>query len=342
LSSAVKGRLTACERLFYHRVEPVGQLHPETSPSASLDPVELIWAAGFFDAEGSTIARRDSSRPGYRRMQISLPQKGDDRPPSALLRFHAAMLGMGRITSRRRDGTYSWVCSSYDECQATVAALWNFLGTVKRKQAAAALCSVRQQYESGSYEARNARKLAPRAFREFDAHDAFPRALVERIWAAGFLDGEGSFGLVRRAKRKRGPDWYQIRASVSQHGAVAIPAEVLERLREALGGLGRIECHGAPDDFKWLTEGPANVRRVLDLTTPWLGAVKIEQARAALSRFEAQQRFRGNASTCFRGHQYDVFAWRGGRFRRSCSVCAHLRKEPTVLKVANGLGPSYE
>ena len=80
-------------------------------------PGELVWAAGLFDAEGTTMARRDSRRPGYRRLQLSVPQKGDDGPPFVLHRFHAAMLGMGGLSKRRNDGTYVWVCSSRESAK---------------------------------------------------------------------------------------------------------------------------------------------------------------------------------------------------------------------------------
>lgn len=40
--------------------------------------------------------------------------------------------------------------------------------------------------------------------------------------------------------------------------------EVLDRLRRALGHIGKIERHGDLDDFKWLVEGDAAVQKVLD------------------------------------------------------------------------------
>ena len=39
-----------------------------------IDPLELAWAAGFFDGEGTTMARSTSDRPGYRQLNLTVPQ----------------------------------------------------------------------------------------------------------------------------------------------------------------------------------------------------------------------------------------------------------------------------
>ncbi|MDP9320171.1 MAG: hypothetical protein M3P16_03625 [Chloroflexota bacterium] len=69
-------------------------------------PLELAWAAGFFDGEGSTIARRDRARPGYRRLVLSVPQAGGNIPPEVLVRFRHAILAMGSIGPRNDEGVY--------------------------------------------------------------------------------------------------------------------------------------------------------------------------------------------------------------------------------------------
>lgn len=144
---------------------------------------------------------------------------------------------------------------------------------------------------------------------------------VERAWAAGFMDAEGCFGLARSMERKKGPRWYKIRVSASQHGQVGVPADVLRRLHAAFEGQGRIERHGEPDDYRWLAEGEAAVEYVLRRTDRWLGQVKVIQATTTLERFRAQVRLRGTASHCVRGHPYSGVALRGGRLRRICREC---------------------
>src|SRR6266542_809380 len=107
-------------------------------------------------------------------------------------------------------------------------------------------------------EAFRTRPIGLRAHRHVDVHK------LERAWAAGFLDAEGCFGLAHSHARKRGPAWYRVRASVSQHGEVSRPPEALLRLQRILG-VGKIERHGDPDDFKWLggrrRKGPTSRRR---------------------------------------------------------------------------------
>jgi len=147
---------------------------------------------------------------------------------------------------------------------------------------------------------------------------------LQRAWAAGFLDGEGCFGLARAGRRKRGPDWYRVRASASQHGEIGVAADVLVKVQRIIG-LGRIELHGAPDDYKWVVEGADRIEQVLAVVGPWLGPIKVAQAREALARFRSQRRLKGDADRCVRGHTYSGLALRGGRLRHICAQCARLR-----------------
>ena len=250
------------------------------------DLTQLAWAAGFFDGEGTTIARNDSLRPGYRQLQVSVPQTGHTGTPAVLFRFHRAVLGMGRIEPPNADDTYTWRACMFEEAQAVIALLWRYLGPVKREQAAAALRAVREQYESGRYESRRSRRPStPHATHDAGGIVPYTAEDLEHAWAAGFLDAEGWFGLARARSRKRLVPWYRIRVSASQHGLVGVPAAVLLRLQRAFNGIGRIERHGEPDDFKWLVEGRANIECVLAMTSPWLGTVKLQQARNALEAY---------------------------------------------------------
>jgi len=276
------------------------------SSARKLDPIELAWAAGFFDGEGSAFARTERARPGYRRFVVSVPQSGADRAPEVLVRFQSAVAA-GAIGPRDVDGVYRWRASGSD-ARSVIALLSPHLGAVKRRQASAALRDMGLGPDT--------RRLS-RAPRSADGPE-------ERAWAAGFIDAEGCFGLVRAAARADGTRWYRIRASASQRGAIGLPPEVLGRLCAAVG-IGRIEMHGDADDFKWVVQGEGAVREVLSTVDPYLGAVKRQQAARALAGFLSQRRFHGDRNRCARGHTYDYRTPANGRSRAVCLTCARLR-----------------
>ena len=248
------------------------------------------------------------------------------------------MLGMGKMVGPNEYGIYVWKTRGFEETQAAIALLWRYLGPVKRAQAAAAIREVLDGYRSGRLRARPSR----RASSEHLAHAANPATSaspgdLERAWAAGFMDAEGCFGLARSMKRKKGPRWYRIRVSATQHGEVGIPAEVLRRLHAVFGGIGRIERHGDPDDYRWLAEGTDAVEYVLRRTEPWLGSIKVAQAKVTLEKFRGQVRLKGDATRCVRGHIYSGLAMRGGRLRRICNTCELLSERRR--RAANGIPP---
>jgi hypothetical protein len=284
----------------------------------------LAWAGGFFDGEGSTFARSTAARPGYRQLNVAVPQSGGFVVPEVLARFDEALPGLGHI-SRPSGGMFYWRSTDYTRSRTTIEILRPWIGKVKREQAKAALTAVDEQYVSGRYRARPGRRrqaIAPA--RASLPRTATQRARLDRAWAAGFLDGEGCFGLVHAHSRVGGQPWYRIRASSTQHGEVGIPAPVLRRLHRVLG-VGRIECHGEPDDFKWVAEGIPAIEHVLAIVGPWLGAVKREQARDVMAAFIAQVRLKGGATHCKRGHNYDrIGQRRTGEARRRCNTCARL------------------
>ena len=219
-----------------------------------------------------------------------------------------------------------------------VALLWRDLSSVKRSQAAAAIREVLDPYRNGRLKARRGRL----ARRDHTAHASLTVSesdseSIERAWAAGFLDAEGCFGTYHSRPRKGGPDWHRIRVSATQHGEVGVPPQVLVRLQRALGGLGRIERHGDPDDFKWLAEGTEAVDFVLTCTGKWLGVVKADQAQLALRSFRAQTRLKGSDTHCVRGHEYSGSSMRGGRMRRICRPCDRMNSR--LRRAAAGIAP---
>jgi hypothetical protein len=293
--------------------------------SRRLDPLDLAWAAGFFDGEGSTIARRDRARPGYRQLQLAVPQSGSDRQPEVLVRFQRALFGMGMISARGKDGVYQWRSNGYLEGHTTLRLLWRHLGPVKRRQAAESLLAVRAQYRAGGVRRLppRARTSVPSARDRRDLQGARDALAEERAWAAGFIDAEGCFGLVRARVRRDGVTWYRIRASASQHGSIGAPPVVLTKLRRILGA-GRIERHGEIDDFKWLIEGVPGIRTMLEVVGAHLGSVKLAQARDAIGAYLAQPRIRGDRTRCKRGHPYDRRMTLNGRTRAVCNTCTRL------------------
>jgi hypothetical protein len=296
----------------------------DPSPAAVLDRAELAWAAGFFDGEGSTIVHTDKSRPGYLRLEVVVPQSGGGRGvPAVIVRFHKAVGGICRIVGPEGHDMYKCVSGGRLEAMAIVALLWDQLGDVKRRQANDAMKTFLAQYESADLVARTGRH-AGRVFALVSAstEEGADAQQLDLAWAAGFMDGEGCFGVARAVKRVHGPDWYRVRASATQHGAPRVAPEVLLRLQRVLGG--RIECHGEIDDFKWVAEGDRDVELVLRLLEPFLGEIKTADAHRALAAFRAQVRLKGNTTHCRRGHEYTNMSMRGGRMRRNCNPCARL------------------
>lgn len=224
-----------------------------TPPPLILDRAELAWAAGFFDGEGSTLARTDSAKPGYRQLNVTVPQCCHHGVPPVLARFQRAMLGMGGITGPYDEDLYMLRFNAREEASLALRLLWPALGDVKRDQATRAMALVEKSRGDGIHRRRKPRKHAPPipSTAERSSGD------LDRAWAAGFLDAEGCFGLNRGKQRVRGPAWYRIRVSADQHGALGTVPEVLLRLQRALGGIGRIDRHGAP----MTTSGQPKARR---------------------------------------------------------------------------------
>lgn len=303
-----------------------------------LDFDELAWAAGFFDGEGSTVARTDAARPDYRQLQVTVPQAGADGRPEVLLRFRRAVLGMGRFDSPNPEGVHRWRSRGFEDGQATVALLWRFLSPVKRAQAAVALKAVLGQYMTRDYTARRPRsKVAPAVFSASRRAGALgDRASLELAWAAGFFDAEGWAGLCKGGPRPGLPPWQRIRASVSQHGSFAASPVVLQRFAEAVG-LGTIERHGKADDYKWVVYGLSKVERLRATLSPWLGHLKLKQFQTAEDTFRAQPRIRGDRERCRRGHLYSGRLERNGRLRNYCSACSRLRGH--AKRAAAGIKP---
>ncbi len=101
-------------------------------------PLELAWAAGFFDGEGHIGARKGETAAW--RIIVQLNQT--DR--AVLDRFRAAV-GVGLIwgprsrNNPRHKDIYFYRAGGFEQSQAVIAMLWPFLSAPKRQQAALAL-----------------------------------------------------------------------------------------------------------------------------------------------------------------------------------------------------------
>lgn len=99
----------------------------------------------------------------------------------------------------------------------------------------------------------------------------------ELAWCAGFFDGEGH---VRRTVRPGRSDGFQI--NIRQ-----IDPEVLDRFREAVGGLGSVGftvTHTRPL-YQYQLYTLEKVQAVVAMIWPWLSPVKRAQARSSLAPF---------------------------------------------------------
>lgn len=114
--------------------------------------IELAWAAGFFDGEGSISAGVAARNGGAVYLNMSVGQSGDSKttPPASLERFRDAV-GCGTIRYRRKRqnlGTrpmWYWHADGIEDTKQAVRALLPFI-LEKRDQVAEAM-ALRHEWE---------------------------------------------------------------------------------------------------------------------------------------------------------------------------------------------------
>ena len=111
---------------------------------------ELAWASGFFDGEGSTYAEKHRSHAGYFVPRLHVTQSSWVEVAPELLRFKAAMGGLGRISgvcADKRDGKpyRRWRAYTEQDVQLGLHLLLPFIGSVKRSQAFAVMQVIHAQ-----------------------------------------------------------------------------------------------------------------------------------------------------------------------------------------------------
>lgn len=117
--------------------------------------MELAWAAGFFDGEGTCVAylgkRKGRTGPERLRPRMSITQHGMEAIPEVLARFHRAVGRLGRISGPHAVGyatsrwltRWTWSTTKNAEVRMIFELLDPYLSSIKREQVGAAL----QRYE---------------------------------------------------------------------------------------------------------------------------------------------------------------------------------------------------
>ena len=103
--------------------------------------IELAWAAGFFDGEGTTSCLR-ARRDKYIYIRMSIAQKF----PELLEKFRD-IVGYGKVYSNSR-GMYSWDCYKQSDVPKVLTLLWPYLSEIKKKQARIAKLKVEERRSS--------------------------------------------------------------------------------------------------------------------------------------------------------------------------------------------------
>ena len=227
-----------------------------------MSEVELAWAAGVYDGEGSASTYLPKQRKSRVR-QIAVYQRGDAMPPPLLFRFRAAVGGIGLIHGPARGSLYQWHSKRHLVVEAVSELIWPWIGEVKRDQLRAAAIQV-------------GRSAPPYG-------DADWSPAERAAWAAGFFDGEGTVGAY-------GDPAYPVPSmSISQASAGDVPQALL-RFREFVGA-GRISgprANRSPwsklPQYRWELREFGEIERVVAMLSPYSDVVKREQMRLCLER----------------------------------------------------------
>jgi hypothetical protein len=107
--------------------------------ASTINETERAWAAGFYDGEGCTSLATYKKRRTKTRIRMNVTQAGPDgQPPASLIRFHAAVGGVGSISKRaprpRIRQQWEWRAQKFDDVRAAFEALRPYLDLVKVDQ----------------------------------------------------------------------------------------------------------------------------------------------------------------------------------------------------------------
>lgn len=297
--------------------------------STCMDRMELAWAAGFWDGEGSAWLTRAEGRETWQ-PQARINQSSTTGVPEVLIRFERAV-DVGRVQGpgieEGKEPLYRWVVSSRADLLTTYELLRPWLCVVKRAQFEDVLRLPARPYDP------------PPPSRE-----------EERAWAAGLWDGEGCVSIMAHRSH---PGRFVLEASITQSSDAGVP-EVLKRFRSFVGGAGKIYGPyeagiGRQPIYRWKLYPTEQIRQVMAELAPRIGTVKREQSEERLAIVIAQPPLlRGNPAWgshkthCIRGHDYATarvrpFQSRGRntqepRASRQCLAC--VREDARAKRTA--------
>lgn len=116
--------------------------------------LELAWAAGFFDGEGTVTVHRGGRAGGSRYLMAAVKQSADGRGAPATLERLQAAVGLGRVGgpysdsptrrgfSPNRRAYFMWYARGH-EAEIAIERLWPELGETKRREALSGLEAIR-------------------------------------------------------------------------------------------------------------------------------------------------------------------------------------------------------
>src|SRR5713226_1805901 len=245
------------------RIPPSPQLQQSNANRLHVSSaVDLAWAAGLFDAEGSVYTWRQAARRAQTwrtQREMAVSQAGDGGVPEVLLRFRE-VVDRGNLRGPVRGYLYYWYSARQDEIDEISALVWPWLADEKRKQFRVAAAAVD--------------RLTPDAARVQSSSRR-----EEFAWAAGFFEGEGTI---------RARDGYpELALGQATHDG-AIPNSLL-KFQRTMGGLGWIMGPIQPSNpwsklpqFVWGSARFEHVQCVIAALWPWLSSRRRDEARRAL------------------------------------------------------------
>ena len=129
-----------------------------TAPALSQE-TELAWAAGFFDGEGCTVARKRKAEPPNRKAQCYINVTVGQSEPTTLHRFCKAV-GIGKVQgpwdrtpSTKKDGSPSPRKPNWEyrvvnnQAHEVMVKLWPYLSDIKKEQYTRKCQEVKDFYE---------------------------------------------------------------------------------------------------------------------------------------------------------------------------------------------------